>query len=142
MYQYLTPFYCWVVYLVWMNHNLFSHYLVKGIWVIYSLRLLRIMLFWTCIYSFLCEYKSLLLWDKCSGMLLLGHMFSFIRDCQTVSQRSSTIHIPPSQHERFSCSATSPAPGIVSFFSLCLFIIVYFSFLIKILICHGKTLWF
>lgn len=42
-------------------------------------------------YSFLCEHKFFFLWDKCSGMLLLGHMFSFTRNCYTAFQRGCSI---------------------------------------------------
>ena len=94
VYQWFIAFNCWVVSLVWMNYSLFSHYPLKDIWVVFSLGLLRIMLLWTFMYSFLCEHKFLFLWDKCSGMLLLGHMFSFTRNCYTVFQRGCSISHP------------------------------------------------
>ena len=88
----------------WIYHHLFIFWL-KSIWIASTLTILWVKFLWIIVYTFLCDYNFLLLWDKCliitagshgkCPRIAAGshgkHMLLFVKNYPPLLQRGCTI---------------------------------------------------
>ena len=89
--------------------------------VVSTFWLLQVVPLWTFMYKFLRGHLYWFPLDVYRGVELLGYVvtvFSFWRNCQTVSMAAAPFTSPPAIHEGSSCSTSSPVFVSSMFFGL------------------------
>ena len=87
-----VPFYCWIVFLVWIHQDLFLH--LSNIGMVSTFWLLCIMLLWSFAYRFLCEYVFSFLLGKYLKVKWWGHVvtvYTFKENAKLMFQTDKTI---------------------------------------------------